>query len=100
MSAGRPELSPGRARRSQRLTRVDLDELLDEHVAATLARLDERRHGCSARLEVSREGGQWVAQVIADPLCKPVAAGGASPADAIRSLTLALGRIDWRRVRR
>lgn len=75
-----------------------MSESISDELASMLDRLDQRSHVCPARLELSRDGGEWVAQIIADPLHTPVVGRGPYVAFALAKL---LGqKIDWRRVRR
>jgi hypothetical protein len=69
-------------------------------VTDALRRLDSRRHVMASRLEVSYEGGRWVAQVLADPLPRSCAATGSTPSEAIANLSVVISRLDWRTVRR
>ena len=68
------------------------------HFGRLLERLDERAHLTPARLEISRVEGEWVAQVIADPLYQPVVGRGPFIEYALAQLSEC--KIDWRRVRR
>jgi hypothetical protein len=69
-----------------------------ETLAPVIERLDQRNHIMPARLDLSRHHGEWVAQIIADPLNEPVVTRGPDIASALARLSQ--HRIDWRRVRR
>lgn len=72
--------------------------LMSDELAQIIERLDERSHVTPARLDLCREGGEWVAQIIADPLYEPIVGRGAQIAFALAQLLE--HKIDWRRVRR
>jgi hypothetical protein len=55
-------------------------------IETVLRRLDNRRHGTPARLELSRYERRWVAQVMADPLRHPLVCHGVDPIDAVCTL--------------
>ncbi len=67
-------------------------------LAEIIERLDQRAHILPARLDLSRHGGEWVAQIIADPLYEPVVARRRDITSSLAQLSE--HRIDWRRVRR
>jgi hypothetical protein len=69
-----------------------------DRLAEIIERLDQRAHIMPARLDLSRHDGEWVAQIIADPLYEPVVAHGRDITSALAQLSR--HRIDWRRVRR
>lgn len=71
-------------------------------VAEALQRLDQRRHVSPARLELSHERstGVWVAQIIADPLRRPLVGTGEIPETAIGRLAGHIDALDWRKVKR
>lgn len=69
-----------------------------EQLAEILDRLDTRPHVVPARVELSREDGEWFAQIIADPLYQPVVGRGKYIGWALGDLCT--NKIDWRRVRR
>lgn len=73
-------------------------------VEGALLRLDQRRHATPARVEISFINEPlrriWLAQIMADPLPKPVCGVGASADDAIAMLVNNINKINWRSVRR
>ncbi len=71
---------------------------LSDELAALIERLDQRPHVTPARLELSRLNGEWLAQIIADPLHKPIV--GRGPYIAFALAQLLEHKIDWRQVRR
>jgi hypothetical protein len=80
----------------------------DEHlqlITDTRRQLDTRRHTTPARLQLSherREGrsGRWVAQILADPLRRPLLAHAVAPITALHSLSQECATLDWQRVKR
>ena len=80
----------------------------DEHlqlITDTLRQLDTRRHTTPARLQLTheqREGrsGRWVAQILADPLRRPLLAHAVAPITALHSLSQECATLDWQRVKR
>ena len=71
-------------------------------ITAALVRLDTRRHGEPARLELSFDGEsrEWVAVIMAYPLRTLMVAAGDTPELALAALAVKAERIDWRRVSR
>jgi hypothetical protein len=65
-----------------------------------IARLDRRRHVLSARLDLSLGDRCWVAQILADPLYRPLVGKGDTTIEALVDLHVQTASIDWRRVRR
>jgi len=59
----------------------------------TLETIDKhrRRAAVAARLEISRDGGEIVAQIISDKLRRPVAARGRDIPEALRRLVDSYG---------
>jgi hypothetical protein len=56
-------------------------------LARHIEKLDRRRHVTPARIELSRDGNRWVAQIMADPLTRPVVGTGLDPHDALCTLS-------------
>lgn len=73
-----------------------------ETIETLLRRLDQRRHVTPSRLEVSHVHGErrWVAQIMADPLVRPLVGSGVDAADAMCSLAEELVTAKVRRRRR
>ena len=69
-------------------------------IGDVVARLDRRRHTIPARLELSVGEGCWVAQILADPLRRPLIGTGPTPPAALEDLHEQTSEIDWRNVSR
>lgn len=69
-------------------------------VGEVIARLDRRRHVVPARLDLALGDRCWVAQILADPLYRPLAGKGDTTVQALVDLHLQIAGIDWRKVRR
>lgn len=69
-------------------------------VADAIQRLDRRPHVIPARLELSYEDDRWVAQIMVDPLRKPLVGVGDIPEAAIGRLAHEIDGMDWRRLKR
>ncbi len=70
------------------------------YLGQVIARLDRRRHVLSARLDLALGDRCWVAQILADPLYKPLVGKGDTTLDALVDLHNEVARIDWRKVGR
>jgi hypothetical protein len=72
--------------------------MISDDLAAILDRLDQGVHVTPSRVELSRDNGEWVAQIMADPLHEPIV--GRGPYMDFALAKLLEHKIDWRRVRR
>lgn len=78
---------------------ASLDAVLVD-LGEVIARLDRRGHVLSARLDLALGDHCWVAQILADPLYKPLVGKGDTTSEALIDLHTEAARIDWRKVRR
>jgi len=60
------------------MSAVDSDPLVTVlgELGEVIARLDRRRHTLSARLDIALGDRCWVAQILADPLYRPLVGTG------------------------
>lgn len=65
-----------------------------------IARLDRRGHTLPARLDVALGDRCWVAQILADPLYRPLTGSGDTPVNALEDLHAQAQTLNWRKVRR
>ena len=72
--------------------------LLD--LGEVIARLDRRRHTLPARLDVALGDRCWAAQILADPLYRPLTGRGQTLVEALEDLHADTQTLSWRKVRR
>lgn len=74
-----------------------LDAVLSD-LGEVITRLDRRRHIVSARLDLALGNRCWVAQILADPLYRPLVGKGDTTVEALVDLHVQTTGIDWRKV--